>query len=116
MNNFPPQLPSPQQSGGYNPFNPYQGYDPNLDYAPWLPGGRQNPRWLPIAIIVGAVLLCSCCAFLVGIVVGIELPSFLAPSDNSQQNQNDNTGDPSNQDGSNSEDGSFHWRVVYPNA
>lgn len=96
---YPPQLPPPG-GGGYNPFNPYQGYDPNVDYIPWLPG-RQSARFLPIAIIVGAILLCSCCSFLFGIVVGIELPGFLAPSP-SQNNDNFN-------------DGGFNWRVIYPN-
>lgn len=96
---FPPQLPPP---GGYNPYNPYQGYDVGPDYIPWL-AGRKNSRYLPMALIVGAVLLCSCCAFLFGIVVGIELPGFLAPS--SYQN-----GDaPPTED-----TGGFHWQVTYP--
>lgn len=85
MNNYPPQLPPPPPSGGYNPFNPYQGYDQSADYIPWLPG-RQGPRFLPIALIVGAILICSCCSFLAGTIFGIELPGFLGPSSSSQSN------------------------------
>lgn len=99
---YPPQLPAP---GGYNPFNPYQGYDPNIDYVPWLPG-RQGARFLPMAIIVGSILLCSCCSFLFGIVVGIELPGFLEPSPPPENNQEFQ--DPGNS-------GGFHWQVIYPN-
>lgn len=115
MNNYPPQLPPPSQ-GGYNPFNPYQGYDPNADYVPWLPG-RQSPRFLPIVIVVGALLICSCCAFLFGVVVGIELPGFLAPS-NSEQPNNSSNNEPQPQDEAPPEESApqnFQWRVIYPN-
>jgi hypothetical protein len=108
-----PQLPPPQQPGGYNPFNPYQGFDPNADYVPWLPG-RQGPRYLPIAIVVGAILLCSCCSFLVGTVFGIELPCLIAPSScssdqnqNAPQRQNQNPADTPTQE-------PFEWRLIYP--
>lgn len=114
MNNYPPQLPPPQQSGGYNPFNPYQGYDPNSDYVPWLPG-KQGPRFLPIAIIVAAILVCSCCSFLAGTVFGIELPGFLAPSPNSQNNNNNNNNNQEPTPEDTPESSNFMWQVVYPN-
>lgn len=79
MINYPPQPPQLPPGGGYNPFNPYSGYDPNADYVPWLPG-RQGPRFIPIALIAGAILLCSCCSFLAGTIFGIELPGLLIPS------------------------------------
>lgn len=72
---YPPQLP-PGPPSGYNPFNPYPGFDPNQDYVTWLPG-RQSPRFLLIAFVTVLVLLCSCCAFAGGVVSGIELTAFL---------------------------------------
>jgi len=115
LNQYPPQLPPPQQPGGYNPFNPYQGYDPNADFVPWLPG-RQGPRFLPIALILGAILFCSCCTFFVGIVIGIELPGILAPSPSSQRNQRNAqpTDEPAPEESPTPE--GFKWRVVYPNS
>lgn len=83
LNNYPnqpPQLPP----GNYNPFNPYSGYDPSADYVPWLPG-KQSPRFIPIAIVVALLFVCSCCAFFAGTLFGIELPGILgvdaAPQD-----------------------------------
>jgi hypothetical protein len=112
LNNYPPQpqLPAP---GGYNPFNPYSGYDPNADYVPWLPG-RQGPRFLPIAIIVAAILICSCCSFLAGTVFGIELPGLLQPSNSGQQNP----GQQPQQEPTQEEPppGSFMWQVTHVNA
>jgi hypothetical protein len=107
LNNYPPQLPPPQPPGGYNPFNPYQGYDPNADYIPWLPG-RQGPRFIPIALIVGAILICSCCSFLIGTIFGIELPAILSPTSASPPNEN-----PPGEDVP-PDEGGFHWQVVYP--
>jgi hypothetical protein len=105
---YPPQLPPP---GGYNPYNPYGGYDPNIDYVPWMPG-RQAPRYLPIAIIVGAVLLCSFCSFCFGVIVGIELPAIIAPS-SSQENTDSGSGD--QQEDAPTPEGGFMWRVVIAN-
>lgn len=110
LNNYPnqpPQLPP----GGYNPFNPYGGYDPSADYVPWLPG-RQSPRFLPLAMIVIAILLCSCCAFFAGTIFGIELPGLLgvdASSGQPQQGPQDEqpTEEPTPE--------SFQYRVVYGN-
>lgn len=104
MNRYPPsppQLPPPQPPGGYNPFNPFSGYDPNIDYVPWLPG-RQGPKFLPYAIVVGAIVICSCCSFLVGVVFGIELPGFLQPSSPPAQVQPEEEPTPN----------SFQWRLV----
>lgn len=115
MNQYPPQPPQLTPPGGYNPFNPYSGYDPSQDYVPWLPG-RQGPRFLPIALIVGAVLICSCCAFLTGIIVGIELPDLLAPSNPPQQNQDQPPPEEPTPEEPTPEGGSFHWRILYPNA
>lgn len=115
MNNYPPQLPPPPPQGpsGYNPFNPYQGYDPNADYVPWIPG-RQGPRFLPIAIIVAAILVCSCCAFLAGTVFGIELPGYLAPSPTSGQNQNQNDNQqPTDEPSPTDTPGGLMWQVIY---
>jgi hypothetical protein len=102
---YPPQLPPP---GGYNPFNPYGGYDPNLDYVPWLPG-RQSPRFLPIAIVVGAILLCSFCAFCAGVIVGIELPGFIAPSSSQDQNPDIDNGGAAEEPTPES----YHWHLTY---
>ncbi len=103
MNIYPPQLPPPpQQPGGYNPFNPFGGYDPGMDYIPWLPG-RTSPRFLPYLIVAGVILICSCCSFLVGVVFGIELPGVIAPS-------------PSAAPPSEPTPESFQWRVAYPQA
>jgi hypothetical protein len=114
LNNYPPQPPRyppqlPPQlppSSGYNPYNPYQGYDPGMDYIPWLPG-RGGSRFLPIAIIVGAVLLCSCCSFLVGVVIGIELPGIMGAAPEEP---------PENTRIRDSAPGAFEWRVTYPNS
>lgn len=111
MNNYPPQLPPPPQGpSGYNAFNPYQGYDPNADYVPWIPG-KQGPRFLPIALIVGAILICSCCAFLAGTVFGIELPGFLAPSSSSQNSNDQQSPDANPTD--EPTPSSMIWQVVY---
>lgn len=104
MNNYPnqpPQLPP----GNYNPFNPYSGYDPNADYVSWMPG-RQGPRFLPIAIVVAVVLLCSCCAFMTGIVFGIELPGMLGVDASSAQPQQDQPIDEPTPE-------SFNYHVIY---
>lgn len=109
MNNYPPQLPPPPPpSGGYNPFNPYQGYDPNADYIPWLPG-RQGPRFLPILLIVAAILICSCCSFLAGGIIvyeldGINHASASAPDQPPEQPTDEPTPE------------SFSWQVVIPNS
>lgn len=86
MNNYPPQLPPPPPSGGYNAFNPYQGYDQNADYIPWLPG-RQSPRFLPILLIAAAILICSCCSFLTGAILVYELDGINHPSSPAPQQQ-----------------------------
>ncbi|TAH49977.1 MAG: hypothetical protein EYC68_15500 [Chloroflexota bacterium] len=120
MNSYPPQLPPPQQPGGYNPFNPYQGYDPSADYVPWLPG-RQGPRFIPIAIVAAAILICSCCSFLAGTIFGIELPGMIAPSTSSpprDQNNQPSSEEPTPEEPTPEEpapqEGGFHWQVIYP--
>ncbi len=103
MNNYPPE-PPPQNPSTYNPFNPYAGYDPNADYVPWLPG-RQGPRFLPVVIIVAAILICSCCAFLVGVVTGIELPGIIAPPPPPPNQEQPPPEAPTPE--------SFHWQISY---
>jgi hypothetical protein len=109
LNNYPnqpPQLPP----GNYNPFNPYSGYDPSADYVPWMPG-RQGPRFIPIAIVVAIVLVCSCCAFFSGTIFGIELPGLLGVDASSSQPQNAAPQDAAPTD--EPTPSSFNYHVIY---
>jgi len=76
-----------------------------MDYVPWLPG-RQGPRFIPIAIVVGAILLCSFCAFCAGVVTGIELPGIIAPTPPDNNSPSDTPQDEPTPE-------SFMWQVVY---
>jgi hypothetical protein len=35
---------------------------------------------LPLVIALALLIVCSCCSFLVGVVIGIELPGFFQPA------------------------------------